>query len=187
MKFLAITFLFMLLTASTCKQQPSCVEKLDPACTCIAQYDPVCGCSSKTYGNACQAECAGIKTYTKGECPQANKPLLEGTTWQLTKFAIDPMPQDVPTNIKIKLRFEADKITGNGGCNSIGGNYTVKGDSLTISNIFSTKMYCEEGSKWETMFLSRLEKSRTYILNNEDVLDINCGDLGKLIFKKNNE
>ena len=70
MKFLAITCLLMLLTASTCKQKQSCVEKLDPACTCIAQYDPVCGCNNKTYGNSCQAECAGIKTYTKGECPQ---------------------------------------------------------------------------------------------------------------------
>jgi hypothetical protein len=34
------------------------------------QYDPVCGCNNKTYGNACAAECSGIKKYTKGECPK---------------------------------------------------------------------------------------------------------------------
>lgn len=47
-----------------------CAEKLNPACICTEQYEPVCGCNGKTYGNACMAECAGIKNYTKGECAQ---------------------------------------------------------------------------------------------------------------------
>jgi len=49
----------------------SCVEKLNPDCVCTMDYNPVCGCNEKTYSNACAAECAGIKKYTKGPCEKS--------------------------------------------------------------------------------------------------------------------
>lgn len=36
-------------------------------CICMLIYDPVCS-EGKTYGNACEAKCQGIKKYTKGAC-----------------------------------------------------------------------------------------------------------------------
>jgi hypothetical protein len=45
-----------------------CEENIQPDCYCILIYDPVCGCNNKTYGNACQAMCAGITDFKKGEC-----------------------------------------------------------------------------------------------------------------------
>lgn len=51
-----------------CKSQ--CVERQKENCFCTEQYDPVCGCNNKTYGNACEAECAGIGEYKKGKCPE---------------------------------------------------------------------------------------------------------------------
>ena len=61
--------LFLLLFAgviSSCEKD--CVEKRREDCVCIALYDPVCGCNDVTYGNACEAECAGITNYVKGPC-----------------------------------------------------------------------------------------------------------------------
>jgi len=35
---------------------------------CAEIYQPICGCDSKTYGNACEAENAGLTSWKKGEC-----------------------------------------------------------------------------------------------------------------------
>ena len=56
---------------STCnaKKKVDCIGEPVKDCMCTQQYDPVCGCDGKTYGNACVARCAGVKSWTKGECP----------------------------------------------------------------------------------------------------------------------
>ena len=39
------------------------------SCICAKLWMPVCGVNKKTYGNACEADCVGVK-YTGGACAE---------------------------------------------------------------------------------------------------------------------
>lgn len=184
----ALFFSFPLfLLAATChhnKPTQPCEENPIADCFCTEQYDPVCGCNNKTYSNECMAKCAGITTYTKGPCKKDASIVLEGMVWQLTDFQGMQQPEQVPGGVTISIKFEGGKIDGIGGCNSVGGNYIHDGNSLTVSQLVSTKMYCESAMKWESMFLQWLPMSKSYTIKGE-TLEINCGDKGNLLFRLN--
>ncbi len=178
-----LVFVLLLTGVYACDGPQKCIEKLDPACSCMMLYDPVCGCNNKTYSNACVAECSGIKTYAKGTCPQDAMIKLEGTIWRLSTFAISPEPIQVPDDVTITAEFKTAKVGGKGGCNQYGGDYIMDGNTLKISALFSTKMFCEKTMNWEIRYFQQLEKSQSYSTNGES-LEINCGDMGNLIFRQ---
>lgn len=84
------------------------------------------------------------------------KPVSIFDKWQLNSLRLDGKEFSWDSKQEVFLNIEKDKIGGNGGCNSYGGNIAIKGNTVKFSNIFSTKMFCE-GSV-ENQYFAALEK-----------------------------
>lgn len=65
---------------------------------------------------------------------------FEGTRWRAT--AIDGQP--TPSAGNYVIRFDKGRIGGQLGCNVFGGEFRVRGDTLTASAIRMTMMACME-------------------------------------------
>jgi heat shock protein HslJ len=105
---------------------------------------------------------------------------LAGTAWQL--ISLDG--QEAPVEDPITLIFAEDaQITGSGGCNPYGGSYRVEGDTLTFSELVTTRIACMENGvmERETQFFAALNAAVGYELR-EGRLVIVYGDGQELIF-----
>jgi heat shock protein HslJ len=97
---------------------------------------------------------------------------LNGKVWQLTAIDGNAVNTDKAT---LSFDFDKNRVGGNGGCNGFGGTLTANGGEIKISQIISTKMFCENGSDVENKYLPKLEQVNKYkisdgklqLLNNE--------------------
>ncbi|HQA80930.1 MAG TPA: META domain-containing protein, partial [Methanoregulaceae archaeon] len=87
-----------------------------------------------------------LLTYSTVPPYQMTPAPLTGTMWYLNSF-VDSQgnPWSPGSTNPISIQFADDgKVSGNGGCNSYSGSYTVSGNSITMSGFATTLMYCGE-------------------------------------------
>ena len=89
-------------------------------------------------------------------------PELGGTTWKLMQLGPNGALDEAPAS----LSFSKDgKVTGNGGCNTFEGPYTVSGMVLKIGPLTVGKKVCgEAANKQEASLLKALEQAQTFQL-----------------------
>ena len=102
---------------------------------------------------------------------------LEGTNWRLVSFGLTRMA--VPP--KASISFKEGHYSGNGGCNGVGGNYVLEGDTLTLSAGFSTMMACPE-LDLEHKYMKYLGSVTRYTIEG-DLLNLRSDDQLLLRFK----
>jgi len=102
---------------------------------------------------------------------------LEGTTWKLGSFGLNRMA--VPKDATLILKD--GKYSGHGGCNGVGGNYTLNGEKLSFSAGFSTMMACPE-LDLEHKYMQALTHVDSYKVKGE-VLDLQAQGRSVLRFK----
>lgn len=75
----------------------------------------------------------------------ANGASLAGTNWKLASYGPKLAQTAAAVDIETNLAIAADgKLSGNLGCNSMGGEYTVSGQTITFKNVYSTEMACSD-------------------------------------------
>jgi len=74
--------------------------------------------------------------------------------WVLSEWPGKLLPATAQATLNIN---GGNKIGGKSFCNSYGGNASFNGNAIQFSQLFSTKMYCNEVADAETKFIADLE------------------------------
>ena len=124
------------------------------------------------------AACASAGT------PGVNRP-LDGTDWRLVELTGSPLAPGAASGDAPFLRFDADsgRVTGDTGCNLLGGPFTRDGASLAFGALVTTRRACldESRNQRERDFLRALERTRTHaVLRDTLILSGDAGVLARL-------
>ena len=102
---------------------------------------------------------------------------LYDTRWMLKKIHSSSGTEDVITKAFIKFNEKKKSAGGNGGCNSFGSTLAVNNNSISITEIISTKMYCEGIQPTEDSFFKQLEKVTRFEIKDKVLLLYHDKDL----------
>lgn len=93
---------------------------------------------------------------------------IEGPLWLLTDAGEGADAGAADSTLKL----EGGNTSGNSGCNSFSGSYTIDGDSLTFGALASTAMACAEPAvgELETVVLAGLEATEKYAIVGETLV-----------------
>ena len=98
---------------------------------------------------------------------------LGGTRWTIIAIDGDPVRTARPTEV----RFTADRISGNAGCNGFGGDYRVANGALVGDRVISTRMACRgPGMDVEGRFFHIIAGPARMTLRARDTLELSVPD-----------
>jgi heat shock protein HslJ len=114
---------------------------------------------------------------------------LTGTNWLLIRYlSPDGALFTVPAAITPKAAFTADTMSGNAGCNTFNGGYTLTGQDLKLGPMASTMMACQEPiASVENAYLAALNVvDKAALLDNGNLQLWDSEGKTTLVFLKGN-
>lgn len=104
------------------------------------------------------------------------------TQWELTELP----GLTLPAAAKATLNFaDSLKLSGKSFCNNYGGRAEIADNKITVKNVFSTKMFCQETDAAERAYLHALNQVNSAKLTDNKLYLLN-GDKTLLVFTKTN-
>ena len=83
-------------------------------------------------------------------------------------------------NFTLIIKSETE-VHGFSGCNSFGGEYSLSNDTIRISNLYSTEVYCTFSNEYQSI----ISESTTYSSNGESLtINSNYGEVKSLIYER---
>ena len=116
---------------------------------------------------------------------QSQKNLMLNNQWKLIELNGKNLTGE---NVEITLTFNTSdhQVKGNGGCNRYFGGYKLIDNTIEISNLGSTKMFCAETANFEEEYFNTLkDKSNLKVTENQLIFSRQGKTI--LIFQKNNK
>ena len=112
-----------------------------------------------------------------------NKMSLGMKTWNWVNTVYNNGSSTVPKTQKFTLSFKADNtFSASTDCNGVGGEYTVKGNTIILSRMISTMMYCDGSQEQEFSGALSQVQSYSFTSKGELVLSLKM-DSGRMIFR----
>ena len=114
----------------------------------------------------------------------ANGASLAGTSWKLASYGPKDAQTPAVAGINTNLTIGADgKLSGNMGCNSMGGEFTLSGQTITFKNVYATEMACADPQMLqEGAALKVLQGTASYTVDGDTLTVISAEGNDMLTF-----
>ena len=113
--------------------------------------------------------------------PSAQVP-VRGTEWTLV--SINGTAIAATGRMPTLLLEEDNRASGFAGCNRFSATYSLSSDSLRLSSIAMTRMFCAQADELEQQYVSVLEATRLYRLSGAQLELATTGGLTALFEKR---
>jgi len=101
-------------------------------------------------------------------------PQLVGPDWQVLQIGDEDLPEDVEVTLTMG---EDGRLAGAGGCNRYFAGYEVTDGTISVAEIASTMMACEESRMaLERRYFDALSRVETYAFDEDGLLVLSDAD-----------
>jgi len=125
---------------------------------------------SKPFAGLIVSVCASLICLGCASVAQGTRSPLATGDWQLLDInGVAAIPNEIDRRPTIRFSADSARASGNGGCNSYGGEATISGSSLHVSRVISTKRACVDAAmnQQESRFFSVLETVDHYSVSSD--------------------